>query len=89
MQLRHKIKVHTIQTTYQRRRQEDDINDREDLYNLVLLDVYQTEEGILEVVQTVKTELCIIKKRVDIFDNHRQTRVEFFREEWSLSALIC
>ena len=50
MQFRHEVEVHTVEATDEGRRQEDYIYDREDLYNLILLDVYQTEEGILEVV---------------------------------------
>ena len=50
MQLRHKVKVHTVQTTDEGRWQEDDVDDREDLDNTVLLNVYQTQERILEVV---------------------------------------
>ena len=61
MKLRHKVEVHTVQAANQRRRQEDNVDDCENLYNLVLLDVYQTQERILEVVQTVKTETRIIK----------------------------
>ena len=84
MQFGHDIKVHTVQATDEGRWQEDDIDDREDLDDTVLLDVYQTEEGILEVVQTVKTETGVVKQRVDILDDHRQTRVEFFGEEIAL-----
>ena len=60
MQFGHDIKVHTVQATDEGRWQEDDIDDREDLDDTVLLDVYQTEEGILEVVQTVKTETGVV-----------------------------
>ena len=81
MQFRHEIKVHTIQTTDQGRWKEDDVNDCKYLDDLILFDVYQTEEGILEVVQTVKTETGVIEERIDIFNDHRQTRIEFFREE--------
>ena len=71
MKFGHKIEVHTIEATDKCRRQEDDVDDGEYLYYFVLLDVYQTEEGILEVVQTVETESSIIEERVDILDNHR------------------
>ena len=71
MKLRHEIEVHSIETTYQSGRQEDDVDDCKDLNDIVLLDVYQTEESILEVVETVETELGVIEQRVDIFDNHR------------------
>ena len=81
MQFRHEIKVHTIQTTDQGRWKEDDVNDCKYLDDLILFDVYQTEEGILEVVQTVKTETGVIEERIDILNNHRQTLIEFFREE--------
>ena len=84
MKFRHKIEIHSVQTTDQRRRQEYDIDDREDLNDSVLLDVYQTEKRILQVVQTVKTETRVVKKRVDILDNHRQTRVQLFGEEIAL-----
>ena len=81
MKFRHKVEVHTIEATDECRRQEDDVDDREYLNDFVLLNVYQTKEGILEVVQTVKTETGVIEERVDILNNHRQTRVEFFGEE--------
>ena len=81
MQFRHEIKVHTIQTTDQGRWKEDDVNDCKYLDDLILFDIYQTEEGILEVVQTVKTETGVIEERIDILNNHRQTLIEFFREE--------
>ena len=87
MQLRHKIKVHAVQTTDQSWRQEDNIDDRKDLDDSVLLDVYQTEERILQVVQTVKTEPRIVEKRIDIFDDHRQPRIQLFREEIALQKV--
>ena len=87
MQLRHKVKVHAVQTTDKGRRQEDDVDDREDLDNTVLLDVYQTEERILEVVQTVKTEPRVVEKRIDIFDDHSQPRIQLFREEIALQEV--
>ena len=80
MQFGHKIKVHSVQTAYECRRKEDDVDDGEDLDDTVLFDINETEECILEVVQTVKTEPRIIKQRVDIFDNHRQTRKSHFRK---------
>ena len=74
MKFRHKIEVHAVQTTDEGRWQEDDVDDGENLDDPVLFDVYQTEEGILKVIQTVETEFGIIEERVDILDNHRQSR---------------
>ena len=81
MKFRHIYKIHTVETTDEGRRQEDNINDGKYLDYFVLFDINQTEEGILEVVQTIKTETGIVEKRVDIFNNHRQTRTKLFREE--------
>ena len=73
MQFGHKVEVHAVQTTNQCWWQEDDIDHGEYLNDLVLFDVYQTEEGILQVVQTVKTKSGIVEQRIDILDNHRQS----------------
>ena len=62
MQFRHEIKIHTVHRRNKRRWKEDNIDDCEYLNNLVLLDINQTEEGILEVVQTVKTKSRVVKK---------------------------
>ena len=81
MQLGHKIEIHAIETTDECRRQEDDIDDGKYFDDSVLLDINQTKEGILEVVKTVKTKSRIVEKWVNILDNHRKPRVEFFGEE--------
>ena len=81
MQFRHEVEVHSVEATDEGRRQEDDIDDCEDFDDAVLLNINQTKEGILEVVETVKTETSVVKERVDILDDHRQTRIEFFRKE--------
>ena len=87
MQFRHKVEVHTIQTTYQGRWQEDDIDDREDLNDAVLFDINQTEERILQVVQTVKTKSRIVEERVDILNHHRQTWLQVFRHKITLKQV--
>ena len=62
MQLGHKVEVHTVHTRNQGGWQEYHIHHSEDFDNLVLLNVYKTEEGILEVVQTVETKTCIFEQ---------------------------
>lgn len=62
MQLRHNVEVHSIQTGYQGRRQKDDRNHRKDFDDFVLLQIYKTEERILQVIKPVKTETGVFEQ---------------------------
>ena len=62
LQLGHNLEVHAVHTGNQCWWQEENIHHGEDLDDLVLLDVYQTEERILEVVQTVESEARVFKQ---------------------------
>ena len=84
MQFGHKVEVHTVQTRYKRWRKEDHIHDGEYLDNLVLLDVYQAEEGILQVVQSVESESCVVEKGINILDNH----IDFINDELTLKECL-
>ena len=84
IELRHKLEVHTVHAGHEGRRQEDNVYHGEYLDDLVLLDVYETEEGILQVVQTIETELGVLEQRVYIFDNHREARLQFLGKEIAL-----
>ena len=87
MQLGHEIEVHTVHTGNQSRWQEYHIHHREDLDDLVLLDVNKTEESILQVVETIETKTRVFEQRIDILDNHRQTRLQLRREEIALEEV--
>ena len=87
MQFGHEVEVHAIHRGDKSGRKEDDIDDSEYLDNLVLFDIYETEEGILQVVETVETKACIFEQRVDIFDNHCKSWLEVFGEEVALEYI--
>ena len=87
MQFWHKVEVHTVHAGNQCRWQEYHIHHGEYLDNLVLLDINKTEEGILEVVQTVKTKTCVIEQRIDILDNHCEAWLQFCWEEIALEEV--
>ena len=80
-EFRHKLEVHTVDGRYERRRHEYNRNDGEYLDYLVLLDVYETEERVLQVVQTVETEVGVLYQGVDVLDYHAELRLEVAREQ--------
>ena len=53
VQLGHKVEVHTVDTRDKRRGHEDNRCHRENLYNLILLDVNKAQSRILYVIQTL------------------------------------
>ena len=69
MQLGHDRKVHAINTCDQRRGHENHSSHREDLYDLVLLDIDKTQCRILDIVQTLKTEIGMVDEYVKMSCN--------------------
>ena len=54
------VEVHTIHTGDERRRKEDYVDNGENLDDFVLLDVNKTEEGVLEILETVERETGVL-----------------------------
>ena len=69
--------VHAVDTGNERWRQEYYRHHGKYLDDFILLQVYKTEECILQVVQTVETEAGIFEQGIDILDNHTQTWKQF------------
>ena len=82
MQFRNR-EVHTINTRNERRRHENHCRNREDLYNLVLLDIDQTQSRILDIVQSLKTEIGMVDQRIHILDHQLQPRIDIIRESYA------
>ena len=60
MEFGNMVEVHTIHTGDERRRKEDYVDNGENLDDFVLLDVNKTEEGVLEILETVEREAGVL-----------------------------
>lgn len=80
VQFGHGLEVHAVDRGDERRGHEDHGSHREDLDDAVLLDVDQTQRGVLDVVQSLKAEVGVVDQRINILDHQLQTRVDIVRE---------
>ena len=64
--------VHTEEAGYQGRRHEHEGHEGEHLHDLVLIEVDDTEDCVLEVLQTLEAEVGMVDKRRDIFEEDIQ-----------------
>ena len=60
MEFRNMVEVHTIHTSDERRRKENHVDNGENLDDFVLLDVNKTEEGVLEILETVERKTALL-----------------------------
>ena len=69
MKLWHDVEVHTVDARNQCWRHENDRDDGKYLDDFVLLDVNQTEERVLEILQPLKREVRVFKHGVNVLDD--------------------
>ena len=84
MEFGNMVEVHTIHTGDERRRKEDYIDNGENLDDFVLLDVNKTEEGVLEILETVEREAGVLDEGVDVLDDDGELGFGFGWEELAL-----
>nr|DAO23870.1 MAG TPA: hypothetical protein [Caudoviricetes sp.] len=78
--LGHDRKVHAVDAGDQGRGHEDHGGHREDLDDLILLDVDEPQRGVLDVVQTLETEIGVVDERIDVLDHQLQPRIDVVGE---------
>ena len=71
--------VHTEETGDESRRHEHEGNQCEHLHDLVLIEVDDTENSILEILETLETEVGMVDKRGDVLEEDVQTRLILLR----------
>ena len=62
MQFGHKTKIHTIDAGNEGGRKKDDGNHRENLNDFILLQIYQSQESILQIFQSLKIKFGIVNQ---------------------------
>ena len=73
------LNVHSEETCDKGRRHEHEGHKGEHLHDLVLIEVNDTEDCILEVLETLKTEVGVVDERRDILEEDVQARLIFLR----------
>ena len=81
------VKVHTIHTGDERRRKEDYVDNGENLDDFVLLDVNKTEEGVLEILETVERETGMLNEGVDVLNDDGELGLCLGWEELALQHI--
>ena len=69
MEFGNMVEVHTIHTGDERWRKEDYVDNGENLDDFILLNVNKTEECILQILETVERETCVLDEGVDVLNN--------------------
>ena len=87
MEFGNMVEVHTIHTGNERRRKEDYVDNGENLDDFVLLDVNKTEEGVLEILETVERETGVLDEGVDVLDDDGELGLCLRWEELALQHI--
>ena len=66
--------VHAVHTCNECGRHENYRYHGENFNDFILLDVHQTQKGILKIIEPVEAEARIFKKRINVLDNHGKSR---------------
>ncbi len=73
------LDIHSEEAGYQSRRHEHQRHQGEDLHDLVLVEVDNTQYSILKVLEPLETEVGVVDKRRYILEEYIQTRLIFLR----------
>ena len=74
-----KLHIHTEKAGYQCRRHQEKRHESKHLHDLVLIEVDDTENSVLEVLETLETEVGMVDKRGDVLEEDVQTRLILLR----------